>query len=183
MTTRKRDEEDDAPSGQRTQPPPWSAAEEVGRGHLGDARLDRRLHALAKQLSTRMGASLPFACQDWAATKAAYRFFSNPRVSEAAILAGHFEATRARAQAVADPVLILHDTTESVFKREALDGVGLLNRPRLQCGRGRRGYLTRLTVRGFLMHSSLALTLDGLPLGLAAVRFLEPGALQGLRRA
>ncbi|MFA9479326.1 transposase DNA-binding-containing protein [Phycisphaerales bacterium AB-hyl4] len=36
------------------------------------------------------------ACQDWAATKAAYRFLDNPRVDESAILAGHFQATRAR---------------------------------------------------------------------------------------
>jgi hypothetical protein len=39
-----------------------------------------------------IGASLPLVCQDWANTKAAYRFFSNDRVSEAQILAGHFQA-------------------------------------------------------------------------------------------
>ncbi|WP_260687612.1 IS4/Tn5 family transposase DNA-binding protein [Rhizobium laguerreae] len=27
-----------------------------------------------------MGGSIPFACQDWVNTKAAYRFFSNPNV-------------------------------------------------------------------------------------------------------
>jgi hypothetical protein len=41
-----------------------------------------------------MGGSIPFACQDWSNTKAAYRFFSNPRVEEADILQGHFAATR-----------------------------------------------------------------------------------------
>jgi Transposase DNA-binding len=35
-------------------------------------------------------------CQDWANTKAAYRFFSNERVDEDAILSGHFQATRDR---------------------------------------------------------------------------------------
>ena len=35
-----------------------------------------------------MGQSIPLACQDWANTKAAYRFLSNDRVSEADILAG-----------------------------------------------------------------------------------------------
>ena len=29
-----------------------------------------------------MGESIPLVCQDWANTKAAYRFFSNERVSE-----------------------------------------------------------------------------------------------------
>lgn len=35
-----------------------------------------------------MGESLPVACQDWANTKAAWRFFANDRISEAEILAG-----------------------------------------------------------------------------------------------
>jgi hypothetical protein len=34
-------------------------------------------------------------CQDWANTKAAYRFF-NERISESNILAGHFACTRER---------------------------------------------------------------------------------------
>lgn len=84
MATRKRDEDGAASTRERAELPPWSAAAEIGVGHLGDARLDRRLHALVKQLSAGMGASIPFACQDWAATKAAYRFFANPRVDEAA---------------------------------------------------------------------------------------------------
>ena len=35
-----------------------------------------------------MGQSIPFACQDWANAKGAYRFLSNDRVNEADILAG-----------------------------------------------------------------------------------------------
>ena len=51
---------------------------------------------MLEQLSERIGGSIPFACQDWAATKAAYRFFSNARISEDKILAGHFLCTRER---------------------------------------------------------------------------------------
>ncbi len=40
-----------------------------------------------------MGESIPLVCQDWANTKAAYRFFANERVSEADILGGHFQRT------------------------------------------------------------------------------------------
>jgi hypothetical protein len=36
------------------------------------------------------------ACQDWANTKAAYRFLANPKVDEGDILGGHFAATRQR---------------------------------------------------------------------------------------
>ncbi|MBP3982393.1 transposase [Acidovorax sp. JG5] len=67
-----------------------------------DARLGKRLTDLMRRMSGKAGASIPLACQDWANTKAAYRFFSNDRVDEQAILAGHFESTRERG-APADP--------------------------------------------------------------------------------
>ena len=46
------------------------------------------------------------------APKAAYRFFSNERVSEEEILRGHFRSTQERLALESDPILILHDTTE-----------------------------------------------------------------------
>jgi hypothetical protein len=72
-----------------------------------------------QQLSDGVGGSIPWICQDWANTKAAYRFFSNDRVSEEEILAGHFQSTRERFAAHREPVLILHDTTEFVYHRDA----------------------------------------------------------------
>jgi hypothetical protein len=51
---------------------------------------------LLEQFSAAPGKPIPAACGDWAATKAAYRFFDNPRVTEHGILAGHFAATAAR---------------------------------------------------------------------------------------
>lgn len=66
-------------------------------GHVfQDARLGRRLQALLGQLARAPGQSLALVCQDWANTKAAYRFLSNEHVSEADILAGHFAATQER---------------------------------------------------------------------------------------
>src|SRR5687768_4472153 len=61
-----------------------------------DARLGQRLCKLIEKMDGAIGTRLPLVCQDWANTKAAYRFFSNDRVSEAQILAGHFQATRDR---------------------------------------------------------------------------------------
>jgi hypothetical protein len=40
------------------------------------------------------------------------RFFSNGRVSEREILAGHFQSTRDRLATTDVPILVLHDTTE-----------------------------------------------------------------------
>src|SRR5829696_6653931 len=46
--------------------------EELAGSTFADARLGQRLRRLLEQLGGAMGASLPLACQDWAATKAAY---------------------------------------------------------------------------------------------------------------
>ena len=83
-----------------------------------DLRLKRRFVGLLKNIARSIGGSIPFVCQDWANTKAAYRFLSNERVSEADILAGHFNSTRDRFTATDGLVLILHDTTEFSYQRE-----------------------------------------------------------------
>lgn len=98
---------------------PAAEAAELDFSGLGfaDPRLRRRFRVVAGDLWRRLGASIPHACQDWAAVKAAYRFLSNPRVSEADILAGQFEATKQRVPAGNSPILILHDTTEFSYRR------------------------------------------------------------------
>ena len=42
-----------------------------------DLRLKRRFVGLLKNIARCIGGSIPFVCQDWANTKAAYRFLSN----------------------------------------------------------------------------------------------------------
>ena len=83
-----------------------------------DERLGKRFRTLLEQLSDGAGESIPMACQDWADTKAAYRFLSNERVSEKDILAGHFQATRARFAKSEGPILVLQDTSEFSYQRE-----------------------------------------------------------------
>src|SRR5262245_12888519 len=87
-------------------------AQELGGGVFRGQRREPRLRRLLGDLGQQIGATVPLACQDWAATKAAYRFFDNPRVDEGLILAGHFLETAARFQATTGPILVLHDTTE-----------------------------------------------------------------------
>ena len=97
---------------------------------------------------------------------------SNRSVSEEPILAGHFQATRDRVAAVAGPILILHDTTELVYYRGAVQGLGVVNK-------GFQGRAESYTVRGVLMRSSLAVTTDGLPLGLTAIKFWSRSKFKG----
>jgi Transposase DNA-binding len=144
---------------------------ELGGCAFPDRRLKARLGKLLSDLGRRIGGTIPAACQDWAATKAAYRFFDNDRIDEGVILAGHFAATAARFAATPGTVLVLHDTTEFSFTRDTPDGVG-----QLSFVKGR--HVTH-TVCGVLLHSSLVLTTGGVPLGLAAVKFWARKAFKG----
>jgi hypothetical protein len=67
------------------------------------------------------------------------------------------------------PVLVLHDTTEFSYKRESADAIGITKS--INSGRDKTGRLRAHTVCGILMHSSLAVTTEGLPLGLTAIKF------------
>ena len=138
--------------------------QELAECRFADARLGKRFHKLVEQLGGGLGEAIPMACQDWANTKAAYRFFSNPRVNEDTILKGHFQSTGKRFAATEGPILILHDSTHLSYKRQKIKQVGMLYR----YPRARKG---DLTLCGILMHSSLAVTPEGLPLGLAAIKF------------
>jgi len=142
---------------------------EVDEGVFKDARLGKRFRELLIQLGGGMGESIPLACQDWANTKAAYRFFSNDRVQEGDILSGHFGATKERFAAAEGTVLLLQDTTEFSYERARPELVGMTKS--VNTGKDKKGRPRSHTLCGILMHSSLAVTTDGLPLGLAAVKF------------
>ena len=143
-------------------------AQELAGCEFQDERLAKRFEKLFRQLSSGIGESIPWSCQDWANTKAAYRFFANERVSEAAILGGHFQATEKRLASGEWPILILHDTTELSFHRRDVAAVGMTTR---MPTRKLNGKPQHYNVCGILMHSSLAVTVEGLPLGLAAIKF------------
>ena len=142
---------------------------EIAGCRFADERLGRRLRALLTQMAGAMGESIPLACQDWANTEAAYRSFSNDRVSEGEILGGHFRSTRDRSAGVGGPIMVLHDTTEFSYRRRRPEQIG--QTCRVNSGKDKQGRFRMHTVCGLLMHSSLAVTAEGLPLGLAAVKF------------
>ena len=146
----------------------WIARELAG-SEFRDGRLNKRFRKLFEQLSDGIGESIPLVCQDWANTKAAYRFLSNQRVTEAEILSGHFQSTRDRFAATEEVVLVLHDTTEFSYHRADRQAVGILHRSAI--GLDRDGKPRHYVVCGIQMHSSLAMTTDGLPLGLTATKF------------
>ena len=156
----------------------WVDRETVGRA-FKDERLGRRFKTLLSDTGGALGASLPLACQDWANTKAAYRFLSNERVDESDILSGHFAATAKRFAATDGTILVLQDTTEFSFKRERPDAIGFTTSIRTGNTKDQRRSVH--SVCGILMRSSLAVTTEGLPLGVAAVKFWSRKKFKGAR--
>ena len=151
--------------------------EELSGSAFADQRLGKRFCRLCRQLAAQLGQSILLACQDWANVKAAYRFLCNPRVDKDTILAGHFASTRERAHSTAGAILVLHDTTQFTYARESTRPIGVLHR---SCAGYEKDGRPRLhTVCGVLMHSSLALTTEGLPLGLAAIKLWTRRAFKG----
>jgi hypothetical protein len=128
---------------------------EVANYQFEDFRHGKGFRTLLGQLSEQIDGSIPFACQDWAGTKAAYRFLSNKRISEVEIIAGHFFCTRERTAANhATAVLVLHDTTEFIYRREEPHAIGIVHTQQIRYDSRPRFH----TTSGVLMHSSLVVT-------------------------
>lgn len=141
---------------------------EITNSYFKDKRLKKRFRSLLEQIWKGFGETLPFACQDWANTKAAYRFFSNDHVTKKQILNGHFQSTKERFAKIKDPILVLQDTTEFSYRRVNPDKVGAIT---VLPSKDIFGKEIKHTLCGILMHSSLAITTTGIPLGLTAIKF------------
>ncbi|CAI1543746.1 IS4/Tn5 family transposase DNA-binding protein [Serratia fonticola] len=99
--------------------------EEMNSSVFSDRRYASRFKSLMQKLWQGMGNSLPFACQDRATTKAAYRFLSSTRIDEQMLLRGHADATCLRVKAASpETILLLQDTTTFGYHRNNPDDVG-----------------------------------------------------------
>jgi len=129
------------------------AREFVG-AELGDARLGRRLTAIAQRLAAAPDVAFPRALDTGADLEGFYRFVGNEAVTPESVLKPHVQATVSRL-AEHPEVLAVHDTSEFRFG-------------------GSREELGRLTKsgHGFLGHFTLAVTLDAArdPLGTIALQ-------------
>lgn len=126
------------------------ALDEMSAVELGDERLNRRVAEVLEQLGDKPTPSIPAACKGWAETLAAYRLFDNDKVTMEKVLAAHEKATvvRMRQHAV---VLCIEDTTEIDYSSKK-ETKGL-------------GPLTYESRQGLLLHPTLAVTPDRVPLG------------------
>jgi len=143
------------------------AAQEFGGAPLGDRRLSRRLVQSAGAQAERPGRAFSGVAKgDWAAVKGYYRLIDHPEasaVSMAAILRPHRAQTLRRMQGQRR-VLCVHDGSDLDYTGLAqCEGLGVI-------GTNQTGAQSR----GLHLHSTLALTTEGLPLGVLRAACTAP---------
>lgn len=128
--------------------------DELAAADLGDQRLERRYRLVLDRLSLKPSLKFNAACRGRAEIEAAYRFVNHPRATPDALLAPHGEATLQRIRQ--HPLVLVPQDTSEVD----------LTRPKHQVhGAGPLGSAKR---HGFYFHHLLAVTPEGLPLGVVA---------------
>jgi len=123
---------------------------------LGDKRLNKRIIELASNISKGPGLPLNQVSDDWSAVKASYRLFDNNKITPDKILEPHIDKTVKRAQEY-PYIFIIQDTSVVDFStHQKTKGVGSVG------GQTKVKHRTQ----GIIMHTSLALSPNGVPLGL-----------------
>ena len=127
--------------------PTWTelVSQEFSGVDLGDERLEKRCLQLAAKLSAQPNKSVPQACGTWSDTKAAYRFFSNDRVTREKLLEPHIGQTIRRSNE-RTAIIAIQDTTYFTMGHQATVGLGSIG-----------GFDE---VQGFVAHSALAVCGD-----------------------
>jgi hypothetical protein len=124
---------------------------------FGDTRLDNRSSMLIESLAKSPQSSINASFNTFAATVAAYRFFSNEKVKTLTILSPHRQQSTHRASDFKS-VRLIQDTSQADYSNlTTLKGAGpLASRDR----------------RGVFLHAALLVAPGGLPLGVRAIDFI-----------
>jgi len=126
---------------------------------LGDKRLNSRLINICDRFSESPESPINQACYDWAETKGAYRFFGNEKVVGDKILRAHSSRTAERSKKY-KTILAVQDTSYLIYtNHRAAKGIG-----KISMKKGKN--IDKIFSKGLILHSCLAITPDGLPLGL-----------------
>lgn len=127
------------------------AEQELQQADLGDLRRNKRLIRIVEDLASQPTSSVPQACGNMAATSAAYDFWSSPYFQPDDIRNAQIASTidRIKEHSV---ILAIQDTTSiDLTDHPATSGIG---------------YLDHRKSLGLKVHSTFAVTINGVPLGL-----------------
>lgn len=142
--------------------------EEFSCLELNDQRLNARFMKLADDFSKHPEFPINQACEDWRSTKAAYRFFKNEKFDEQDLLRPHIKNTAKRCQKQ-ELVLVIQDMTVFGYshhpKTKGLGPIGGHSDPVQKS-------------QGFNLHAALAVSTQGVPLGLLSGSFFTRNEMQ-----
>lgn len=131
-------------------------ARELQHVKCGDERIRKRLFQTVNLLDEKISGSINQSCGTWKEAKGGYRLFSNAKLKVSEIYASHYQGTVER---IKEHQLIfsLQDTTYLDFDTHTKTvGLGSIS----------KAYTKHK--KGLIMHSALAVTMEGLPLGLTS---------------
>jgi hypothetical protein len=138
---------------------------------LGDKRRDRRARSIVERLGERPGGSIAAVSEDNAEAKAIYRFLSNDAVEPDALRAPLRQAALQRLGDDATVVVPQDTTCLNFTTHPATEGLGPLG-----AGDGSAGY-------GIFVHSAIAVSAHGVPLGLVHQQsWARPATIGSKRR-
>ena len=127
------------------------AEKEFRNANIGDKRLQKRLVAIAEHFANNPQAQIPQAMESFGGAKSAYRFFDNKKVTIEKILKPHVGETTNRIKGNIT-VLSIQDTTVLDYSsHRSVTNIGPIISD---------------TNRGFILHPTLVVSLENIPLGL-----------------
>lgn len=83
--------------------------------NVNDTRLQKRAIMIADHCAKHPEQSLPERFDNWAGLKAAYRFFSNPKITHQRLQETHYKEVLEKARRVDELVLFIQDGSELLF--------------------------------------------------------------------
>jgi hypothetical protein len=137
-------------------PVDWIEAE-LDTVEFYDPRLKRRFFKLVSDFYRQPQAPIPQSCGSYANTIAAYRFFSNQRVTMDKLLRAHTQASIERIKDHKVILAVQDTTTLNYTTHHSTEGLGPI-------GKGAGGAI------GLVVHDTMAFSEQGVPLGLLDVQ-------------
>ena len=135
---------------------------------FNDKRLDHRFKEIMARLANHCSKTLSSSFEQWKDIKASYRFFSNSKVTAEKMLTPHIEHTITRIKEHQKVLLIQDSCYLDYNNRGKTEGLDLTFRSKLST-----------ESKGLILHNTLALSIEGTPLGIADQRFIERKSFHG----
>ncbi len=127
------------------------AEQELSGANLGDKRRNKRLVTIVEDLAAQPNESIPQASRDTAATQATYEFWANKRIEASSIIEAHTSSAIERIKEHKVVLAIQDKTALNLGNRRRTRGIGAISNQ---------------AAKGLHLHSVLAVSESGVPLGL-----------------